>query len=198
MGRRSWVRIYPDNGTTAKEKDFVNVAVNTTGLSPGLYGSTVVFTSESGTLAADIFLEVPHGEASPFIDILGYRKGFNCLFTSRPAEEAVLPGGYEFRGVAFRLYREGTPGTTEFYRWYHRGENRHAYGYDKKGEGLRLDGYVLEGSIGNIATSRLAGSRELYRWFHPGTGAYFYSTDLKEERVIDRGFRYDGIAGYVR
>ncbi len=197
-GQKGWVRIYPDNGTTAKEKDFVNVAVNTTGLSPGLYGSTVVFTSESGTLAADIALEVPHGDTSPFIDILGYRKGFNCLFTSRPAEEAVLPGGYEFRGVAFRLYREGTPGTTEFYRWYHRGENRHAYGYDKKGEGLRLDGYVLEGSIGNIATSRLAGSRELYRWFHPGTGAYFYSTDLKEERVIDRGFRYDGIAGYVR
>lgn len=197
-GQKGWVRIYPDNGTTAKEKDFVNVAVNTTGLSPGLYGSKVVFTSESGTLAADISLEVPHGETSPFIDILGYRKGFNCLFTSRPAEEAVLPGGYEFRGVAFRLYREGTPGTTEFYRWYYRGESRHAYGYDKKGEGLRLDGYALEGSIGNIATSRLAGSRELYRWFHPGTGAYFYSTDLKEERVIDRGFRYDGIAGYVR
>lgn len=149
-------------------------------------------------MAADITLEVPGKETSPYTDIFSYRKGFDCLFTARPGEEGALPGGYEFRGVAFRLYRKGTPGTTEFYRWYHRGTNNHAYSYDRNGEGLNLEGYEFEGSIGNIATSRLSGTRELYRWVHPSTGAYFYSTDLKEERVIDRGYRYNGISGYVR
>lgn len=195
---QDWVRIYPDNGTTTKEKDFVNVAVNTKNLSPGLYGSTVVFTSNSGTMEADISLEVPGKETSPYIDIFAYRKGFDCYFTPRSGEESPPPEGYEFQGVAFRLFRKGTPGTTGFFRWYHRDGNHYIYSYDRNGEGLNLEGYQFEGSIGNIATSRLSGSRELYRWIDPLTGVHFYSTDLREERVIGKGYRYDGISGYVR
>ena len=33
----------------------------------------------------------------------------------------------------------------------------------------RLDGYIYEGNIGNIATSRMTNTRELYRWHNPTT-----------------------------
>jgi len=127
-----------------------------------------------------------------------YRRGFDCLFTPGPGEEILLPGDYEYRGVAFQLFRKGTPGTTEFYRWFHPEKGSHFYSHRKEREGVNLEGYVFQGAIGNIATSRLSGTRELYRWVDPGKGVYFYSTDLKEERTIGKEYRYDGIAGYVR
>lgn len=197
-GKKGWIRIYPDNGTTTKEKDFINVAVNTKDLTPGLYRETVLFSSNGGNVAADISLEVSGVQVSPRIDIFVYRRGFDCLFTPGPGEEMILPGEYEFRGVAFQLYRKGTPGTTEFYRWFYPEKGIHFYSHQKEWKGLDLEGYVFQGSIGNIATSRLSGTRELYRWVDPEKGAYFYSTDLKEERSIGKEYRYDGIAGYVR
>ncbi len=57
-GKKGWIRIYPDNGTTTKEKDFINVAVNAKNLDPGLYQETVLFSSNGGNAAADISLEV--------------------------------------------------------------------------------------------------------------------------------------------
>lgn len=197
-GKKGWIRIYPDNGTTTKEKDFINVAVNAKNLAPGLYQETVLFSSNGGNAAADISLEVSGAPVSPRIDILLYRRGFDCLFTPGPGEEILLPGDYEYRGVAFQLFRKGTPGTTEFYRWFHPEKGSHFYSHRKEREGVNLEGYVFQGAIGNIATSRLSGTRELYRWVDPGKGVYFYSTDLKEERTIGKEYRYDGIAGYVR
>jgi hypothetical protein len=197
-GKKGWIRIYPDNGTTTKEKDFINVAVNAKNLAPGLYQETVLFSSNGGNAAADISLEVSGAPVSPRIDILLYRRGFDCLFTPGPGEESLLPGDYEYRGVAFQLFRKGTPGTTEFYRWFNPGKGTHFYSHRKEREGVDLEDYVFQGAIGNIATSRLSGTRELYRWVDPGKGAYFYSTDLKEERTIGKEYRYDGIAGYVR
>jgi hypothetical protein len=67
-----------------------------------------------------------------------------------------------------------------------------------RGEGKTLKGYVYKGVIGNIATSRLTNTRELYRWFNPANGSYFYTTDPKGEDSLKKGYRFDGIAGYVR
>ena len=61
-----------------------------------------------------------------------------------------------------------------------------------------MQGYVLEGTIGNIATSRLTATRELYRWYHPSRRQYFFTVDPKGEGIQKKGYQFDGIAGYVR
>jgi len=61
-----------------------------------------------------------------------------------------------------------------------------------------MQGYILEGAIGNIATSRLTHTRELYRWYNPSSKHYFYTVDPKGEGIQKKGYQYDGIAGYVR
>jgi len=66
------------------------------------------------------------------------------------------------------------------------------------GQGKSLKGYVFEGSIGNIGTSRLTNTRELYRWHNPKRRSHFYTTDQKGEGIAGKGYNFDGIAGYVR
>ena len=61
-----------------------------------------------------------------------------------------------------------------------------------------MHGYILEGTLGNIATSKLTNTRELYRWYNAKTGHYFYSTELQGEKINKKAYRFDGIAGYVR
>ncbi len=91
-----------------------------------------------------------------------------------------------------------TPGTTAFYRWYNPQKNDHFYHYDYAGGGKNLQGYIFEGTLGNIATSKLTNTRELYRWYNPASGRYFYTTDPKAGNVRKNGYRFDGIAGYVK
>jgi len=105
--------------------------------------------------------------------------------------------GYRHTGIAFRLFSPGTPGTTDFFRWFNPSKGDHFYSYDPKG-GKPLPGYLFEGSIGNIGTSRLTGTRELYRWFNPTTNGHFYTTEQGGEGITKKGYRFDGIAGFVR
>jgi hypothetical protein len=107
-------------------------------------------------------------------------------------------GAYRKEGIAFRLFAPGTPGTTEFYRWYSTKKDDHYYSYDLNGGAKSIKGYVFEGSIGNIGTSKLTNTRELYRWYNPATGRHFYTTDQKGDNFAEKGYKFDGIAGYVR
>jgi len=47
-----------------------------------------------------------------------------------------------------------------------------------------MQGYILEGTIGNIATSRLTFTRELYRWYHPSKRRYFYTVLIRMARIF--------------
>jgi hypothetical protein len=61
-----------------------------------------------------------------------------------------------------------------------------------------LHGYILEGSIGSIATAKLPGTRELYQWHNVMTGLHFYTTDIKGEGYGQKGYKFESIIGYVR
>ena len=198
-GQNGWIRIYPGLGTTSKETDYVNVMINSGILKPGNYSENILFTSNGGSKIVEASIEVLDAKHSNIIDIYSYIKGLDCLFTANPeSENPVVLKDYENRGVAFRLFRKGTQGTTEFYMWYNFSKGDHFYSYDRNGGGTSLKGYRFEGSIGNIATSRLSKTKELYRWHNPLKGTHFYSTDLKWKGQADKGYKYDGIAGYVR
>jgi len=198
-GKKGWIRVYPEKGTTTKETDYVNVMINTQDLHPGNYTENLLFASNGGTGIVDISLEVIDNKYPKIINVYRYKKGNDYLFTATPdAENPELFRGYRRQRVAFKLFRKGTFGTTEFFRWYNPVREDHFYSYDRDGGGKRLDGYYFEGTIGNIATSRLSGTKELYRWYNPVTGTHFYSTDPKGEGLTEKEYKYDGIAGYVK
>ncbi len=55
-----------------------------------------------------------------FLDVHRYLAGSDYLFTTNPQAEAsrLQLKGYRHLGIAFRLFAPGTPGTTDFFRWF--------------------------------------------------------------------------------
>lgn len=198
-GPPKWISVFPDSGMTTRETDYINVAVNTRQLLPGIYGDRIFFTSNGDDADVEIFLEVAAETIPRFLDVHRYLSGSDYLYTTNPQVEAsrLQLKGYQYQGIPFRLFAPGTPGTIDFFRWFNPAKGDHYYSYDPKG-GKPLPGYILEGAVGNIATSRLAGTRELYRWFNPAKGSHFYTTDPVGEGLAKKGYRFEGIAGFVR
>lgn len=196
-GPRGWIAVFPNSGTTMTETEYLNVKVDTTNLAPGYYVDQIIFKTNAGEEKAEVFVDVVQDSGHQILDVYLYSRDYDYLLTTHPQAESqrLIQNGYLKEGIAFRLFSQDTPGTKSFYRWYHPGKRDHFYSHDRSGGGKRMDGYVFEGSLGNIATSRLTNTRELYRWFNPSTGRHYYSTSLINTK---KGYRYDGIAGYVR
>ena len=199
-GKQGWITIFPDSGTATKEIDYVNIIINTRQLTPGYYRENIIFNSNGGEVIVETSLEVSSDHILKVFDVYRYVAGFDYLYTANPQADASIlrTKRYKKEGIAYRLFGYGTAGTTPFYRWYNSSRNNHFYSHDLRGEGMSLKGYVYEGSIGNIATSRLSNTRELYRWYNPSTARHFFSTDPNGENMIKKGYRFDGIAGYVK
>lgn len=197
-GPPGWINIFPNSGTTTRETDYVNIVLNANRLTPGVYGEQIFFTSTGGEADVEVFLEVAAVTQARFLDVHRYLAGSDYLFSTNPQAEAARLKGYRHLGIAFRLFSPGTPGTTDFFRWFNPVKGDHFYSSDPSGGGKPQAGYLFEGSIGNIATFRLAGTRELYHWYHPGKGYHFYTTDQGGEGLGKKGYRFDGIAGFVR
>ena len=199
-GPPGWIRIFPDSGMTTRETDYVNIVLNTPKLTPGIYGEMISFTSNGGDAIVEVFADVAAETQTRVLDVYRYLAGSNYLLTTNPQAEAsrLQVQGYRNLGIAFRLFTPETPGTTDFFRWFNPVKGDYFYSSDRLGGGKPMAGYLFEGSIGNIATFRLAGTRELYRWHHPGKGRHFYTTDQSGEGLGKKGYRFDGIAGFVR
>ena len=199
-GNPGWITVNPDSGTTTRERDYANIRIDTQQLSPGFYGEQITLASNRGDITLEAVVEIRPDQTAKVIDIYRYVRNHNYLYTSNPQAEAnrIQSGGYNKEGIAFRLFAAATPGTTEFYRWYNSKKDDHFYSYVVNGGPTSAKDYVLEGSIGNIATSKLTNTRELYRWYNQESGGHFYTTDSKGEGIARKGYKFDGIAGYVR
>ena len=195
-GPSGWMIVLPNSGTTTSQTNYLNVTLNTGQLAPGYYGDSILFKTNGGDEIVDVYVEVTQDNVSRVIDIYRYSRGLDYLFTADPQMEAkrFSLNSYVKEGIAFRLFIAETPGTRSFYRWYNPQKKDHFYHHDSKGGGKNLQGYLLEGAIGNIATSKMTNTRELYRWINTSTGNHFYSTG----NVAKSGYRFDGIAGYVK
>ena len=198
-GPKGWITVFPNSGTTLSEIDYLNVKIDTTSLTPGVYGDDILFQTNAGEEAAEVYVNIVPDAAHKVLDVYLYSSDSDYLYTSDPQAEArrLYQNRYVKEGIAFRLFAPQTPGTTTFHRWYNPAIRDHFYSYDRTGGRKRLDGYIYEGSIGNIATSRMTNTRELYRWFNPATGRHYYSTQPKVPPALKK-YRFDGIAGYVR
>ena len=162
-GPAGWITIYPYSGSTTLETEYINVNLNTTQLTPGLYGDNIIFNSNGGEGIVEVYVEVVPDKLTKVVDVFRYSKGLDFLFTANPEAETkrLIQNAYVKEGIAFRLFVPDTPGTTNFYRWYNPQKNDHFYHHDPKGGGKQMQGYLLEGSIGNIATSRMTNTKEL-------------------------------------
>jgi hypothetical protein len=199
-GNPGWMTVNPDSGTTTRETDYANIRIDTQQLNPGFYGEQIILASNRGDITLEAVVEIRPDQTAKIIDVYRYVRNHNYLYTTNPQAEAnrIQSGGYRKEGIAFRLFAAGTPGTTEFYRWYNSKKDDHFYSYVVNDGGKSTKDYVLEGSIGNIATSKLTNTKELYRWYNQETGGHFYTTDPKGEGMARKGYKFDGIAGYVR
>jgi Repeat of unknown function (DUF5648) len=194
------IKIMPDSGATTSQTNYLRVTLNTGQMTPGYYADDIVFNTDGGEGIVEVFAEVIPDNTLKIIDVYRYYNGTDYLFTATPQLETkrLSQNNYVKEGIAFRLFKPETPGTTCFYRWYNPQNKNHFYHYNPAGGGKNLQGYVFEGSIGNIATSKLTNTRELYRWYNSKTGCYFYSTDLQGGKINKKRYRFDGIAGYVK
>jgi len=198
-GTPGWIRAFPTSGTARSQTNYVTVTVNTENLKAGSYSENILFHSNAGPAVVDASIRVTRNVVSTIIDIYRYVKGNDYLYTGQPeAENYSVLRTYRKQRLAYRLFRDDTPGTKKFFRWYNALRGDHYYSSDPEGGGKSLNGYVLEGSIGNIGTSRIHGMRELYRWRNSSTGCHFYTTDVRGEGMARKGYRFEGIAGYVR
>lgn len=199
-GNPGWMIVNPDSGTTTRETDYANIRIDAQQLPPGFYGGPIIIASNRGDIAVEAVVEIRPDQAAKIIDVYRFVRNHNYLYTSNPQAEAsrIQSGGYRKEGIAFRLFAAGTPGTTEFYRWYSSRRDDHFYSYEVSAGSKAAKDYVLEGSIGNIATSKLTNTKELYRWYNEETGGHFYTTDPKGDGITKKGYKFNGIAGYVR
>ncbi len=194
------IKIVPNSGVTTRQSHYLTVTLNKGQMLPGYYMDDIIFITNGGEAVVEVFGEVLADNISKTIDIYRYFNGEDYLFTADPQPEAkrLLQNKYSKEGIAYRLFKPDTPGTAPFYRWYNPQKISHFYHSNYAGGGKNIAGYVYEGSIGNIATSRLTNTKELYRWYNAKTGRYFYSTDVQGGMINKKGYHFDGIAGYVR
>ena len=199
-GPSDWLKAFPISGRTVRETDFISLTINPQSMSPGWYTENILFSSNGGRKLVEVSVEVGSSNIPKILDVYRFVRGYDYFLTTNPQAEAksIQAGGYQKQGIAFRLFMPGTPGTTNFHRWYNPQKGDRFYSYDLKGGGRSLNGYIYEGVIGNIGSSRLTGTRELYRWYNPSRGNHFYTTDPAGEGMRQKGYRFDGIAGYVR
>jgi len=198
-GKRNWITIFPASGFTLKETDYINITLNPTQTNPGIYSNLLHITSNNGNVDVPLSYEIVEDSPVKNIDIYRYHKGSYYLYISAlPSEEwRVKSKGFVKQGLAFSLFQPGSLGTVPFYRWYNPRIINQFYSHDFK-KGNTLVGYVYEGVVGHIATSRLKDTRELYRWFNPKTRRHFFTLDPKGEGMNKKGYVFDGIAGYVK
>jgi len=198
-GTPGWIKAFPTSGTARSQTNYVTVTAAAENLKAGTYSENILIQSNAGLAVVNASLQVTRDVTAKIIDVYRYVKGRDYLYTGHPeTENQSVLRTYRKQRLAFRLFREDTPGTRKFFCWSNAARGDHYYSSDTGGGGKSLQGYVQEGSIGNIATSRILGTRELYRWYNPSTGCHFYTTDVKGEGMARKGYRFEGIAGYVR
>ncbi|KAJ7099293.1 hypothetical protein B0H15DRAFT_796976 [Mycena belliarum] len=137
--------------------------------------------------------------------------------TSAAASAHAYAAGYEFDGVAARVFKTPQPATVPLHHVSNSNSNsntntnynNHAvqlednfYTTDVRERDAVLAGAESardEGVAAHVFARRICGSVPLYRLFNHGTGAHFYTADEeeREQALADGGYDEPAIAGFV-
>ncbi|KAJ7133684.1 hypothetical protein C8R43DRAFT_643055 [Mycena crocata] len=120
------------------------------------------------------------------------------LYTS----EASHGHGFEFDGVAARVFETRQPSTVPLYHIYNPATHNNFYTRDERERDVMLranDAYMNAGVAAYIFPRRICESKPLFRLVHPGRGSHFYTTDLEEgnDAMENEGYTDPIIAGFV-
>ncbi|KAJ7716399.1 hypothetical protein DFH07DRAFT_973918 [Mycena maculata] len=110
-------------------------------------------------------------------DIENYR-----LTTRSPEKSLVIGNGYEFDGVAARVF-----------------ETENTFDKGERDVALNDPANVEKGIAAHVFTRRVCGSKPLYRIYSPMNKAHFYILDENEvdEAISDKGYGEPVISGFV-
>ncbi len=112
-GPKGWITVFPNSGTTLSEIDYLNVKVDTTSLTPGVYGDDILFQTNAGEEAAEVYVSIVPDAGHKVLDVYLYSSDHDYLYTSDPQAEArrLYQNRFVKEGIAFRLFAPQTPGT---------------------------------------------------------------------------------------
>ncbi|KAJ7099303.1 hypothetical protein B0H15DRAFT_900495 [Mycena belliarum] len=122
--------------------------------------------------------------------------------TSSDVSTRALDAGYEFDGVAARVFQTAQASTVPLHHVFNRATQDHFYTTDVRARDAVLAGTpstLDEGVAAHVFTRRICGGVPLYRLYNHGTGAHFYTTDEgeREKALMDDGYDNPAIAGFV-
>ncbi|KAJ6533991.1 hypothetical protein DFH09DRAFT_1405764 [Mycena vulgaris] len=126
------------------------------------------------------------------------------LYTTSHVEKSrALQDGYEFDGVAARVFQTKQPSTVPFYHVHNGATGDNFYTTDVRARDAALSSNpartIDKGVAAYVFARRLCGSTALYRLYNPATRDHFYTIDEseREEAVSDGGYDAPVIAGFV-
>ncbi|KAJ6533974.1 hypothetical protein DFH09DRAFT_932361, partial [Mycena vulgaris] len=119
--------------------------------------------------------------------------------TSHVGKSCALQDGYEFDGVAARVFQTKQPSMDPFYHVDNGATGDNFYTMDVRARDAALSRNLARAIDKGIFARRLCGSTALYGLYNPATRNHFYTIDEseREEAVSDGGYDALVIAGFV-
>ncbi|KAJ7629328.1 hypothetical protein B0H17DRAFT_962920, partial [Mycena rosella] len=119
--------------------------------------------------------------------------------TSKIETSYAFAHGYEFDGVAARVFKAMESSTVPLYHLFNEETQDSFYTRYKRERDEAPEPYVDKGIAAYVFPRRICGSKPLFRLFKPATGAHFYTADEKEsERAVENdGYADPIIVGFV-
>ncbi|KAJ7683890.1 hypothetical protein B0H17DRAFT_941332, partial [Mycena rosella] len=122
--------------------------------------------------------------------------------TSQLVTSRALDHGYEFDGVAARVFATEQPSTVAFHHVFNGDTRDSFYTTDVHARDAALSrnpAAIDKGVAAYIFSRRVCGGTPLYRLYNRATQGHFYTIEERErdEAVSDGGYEYSVIAGFV-
>ncbi|KAJ7478649.1 hypothetical protein B0H11DRAFT_1725870 [Mycena galericulata] len=122
--------------------------------------------------------------------------------TTRSVEKTrAFDEGYEFDGVAARVFEKENALTSPFYHVYnpHTQDSFYTVDQGERDEALRDRANIDNGVAAHVFARRVCGSKPLYRLYNPAIKSHFYTIDEDEvdEAVRDKGYEGPAISAFV-
>ena len=119
-----WITVTPTGGSTTSETDSITVSIDRTGLSPGLYGTTLQINSNGGSKTVEVYMEIRSPHSVPDLPSSVFLHD-TALYVQRRLPDGSLDFAHPFivKGAGWSPASIGTASDPflrqlEFAKWY--------------------------------------------------------------------------------
>jgi hypothetical protein len=152
----------------------------------------------AGSALADPTAVAPPAELKP-VPLRQFHNGDNYLYTAYWPEAQAVPS-YGFTATTQRqigfVFVNDTADTHPVYRLRQNNTGRYIFSvYQPEIDWMKVNGFTLEGAIGNIYSSQQYGAEELRRYRKPNGWRLAYAD--QHASLTAAGYQLDGVMGYM-